>query len=128
YNAQFTDDAGSPGPVFRYKQIFSLGREMNAYSASLIYTHASSYRDSKANIQPPLTTIQSAAMGSSTCRSPIGASRADAAGRYSERARRGSAVHQPERALPGAALQQQLVVLAEYDTAGHTSSLQAKKS
>ena len=53
YNAQFTDDGTSPGPVFRYKQIVSLGWEMDAYGANLIYTQASKYRDSNANIPAP---------------------------------------------------------------------------
>jgi iron complex outermembrane receptor protein len=53
YNAQYTDDGGSPGPVFRYKQIFSLGWDWNEYGGSLLYTLASSYKDSNANIPAP---------------------------------------------------------------------------
>ncbi len=53
YNAQYTDDGNSPGPVFRYKQIFSLGWDMNVYSASMFYSLASSYKDSNAGIVAP---------------------------------------------------------------------------
>ncbi len=46
YNAQFTDDGNSPGPVIRFKQVVSVGWEMNAFNAGLTWTHTSGYHDS----------------------------------------------------------------------------------
>ena len=45
FNPQFTDDFNSGGPVFRYRQIFTLNWDMSAYSAGVMYRLASSYRD-----------------------------------------------------------------------------------
>jgi len=53
YNTQFTDDGGSPGPVIRLKQIFSVGWDMSDYGASVIYRLSSGYRDSNAGIPAP---------------------------------------------------------------------------
>jgi iron complex outermembrane receptor protein len=46
YNTRFTDDGGSPGPVIRFKQVLSLGWEMNAYTAGLTWRFTSGYHDS----------------------------------------------------------------------------------
>ena len=103
YSAQFTDDGASPGPVFRTKQVLSLGWEMNAYSATLIYTQASHYRDSNANIPAPYNDNTVGNYGifdlSFVYR---GFRNLTLRGGYSERVRRGSAVHQSDSALPGA--------------------------
>ncbi len=48
YNAQFTDDGGSPGPVFRLKQIVNLGWQMSAWTANIIYRYQSGYFDANA--------------------------------------------------------------------------------
>jgi iron complex outermembrane recepter protein len=53
YNPQFTDDGNSPGPVIRYKQVVTVGWEMNAFSAGLTWTHTDGYKDSNAFIPAP---------------------------------------------------------------------------
>lgn len=53
YEAQFTDDGGSPGPVIRLKQIVTLGWDFGTYSTALVYRFTRGYKDSNANIPAP---------------------------------------------------------------------------
>jgi iron complex outermembrane recepter protein len=48
YNAQFQDDGGTAGPVFRVKQIVNLGWQMNVWNANVIYRYQSGYFDANA--------------------------------------------------------------------------------
>jgi len=52
YNTRFTDDGGTPGPVIRFKQVVSVGWEMNAFNAGLVHRYASGYKDSN-NVPAP---------------------------------------------------------------------------
>jgi iron complex outermembrane receptor protein len=52
YNTRFTDDGGSPGPVIRFKQVVTVGWEMNAFNAGLTYRFAQGYKDSN-NVPAP---------------------------------------------------------------------------
>jgi len=52
YNRRFTDDGGSPGPVIRFKQVLTVGWEMNAWNAGVTWTHTQGYKDSN-NVPAP---------------------------------------------------------------------------
>jgi len=52
YNTRFTDDGGSPGAVIRFKQVLTVGWEMNAWNAGVTWTHTDGYRDSN-NVPAP---------------------------------------------------------------------------
>ena len=45
YNPQFADDGTAGGPVFRFKQVITVGWEMNAFTGGLTYTFLSGYKD-----------------------------------------------------------------------------------
>ena len=62
YNTQFTDDGNSPGPVFRLKQVVSLGWQMNAWTGNLFYRYSSGYKDSN-NVPAPYNQNRVGAYG-----------------------------------------------------------------
>ena len=45
FNRRFTGDSGRSGPVIRSKSVLGLGWEMNAFNATLVWSHTDGYKD-----------------------------------------------------------------------------------